>query len=64
MNSNQFYQAILDGFVSAGWVECVVTDEGYAYYAIQPVSTVQLMLAAEARASIAIDEEIGTFSLE
>lgn len=64
MNSSQFYQAILDGFVSEGWVECVATEDGYTYYAIHPATTVSLMMAQEAAASIAIDQEIGTFSLE
>lgn len=64
MNSSQFYQAILDGFVSEGWVECAATEDGYTYYAIHPATTVSLMMAQEAAASIAIDKEIGTFSLE
>ena len=49
MNSNQFYQAILDGFVSDGWVECVSTEDGYTYYAIhKPTSTmIDLFLTKE-----------------
>lgn len=67
LNSNQFYQAILDGFVSEGWVECVATEDGYTYYAIRPrTSTIEMLMTQEARASVAIDrdEEIGTYSVD
>lgn len=64
MNSSHFYQSILDSFVSEGWVECVATEDGYAYYAIRPLTSIQIMMIEEARASIAIDQEVGTFSLE
>ena len=60
------YQSILDEFVAEGWVECVETQDGYAYYAInRRPNIITMFMIEEAAASVALDnDEVGTFSLE
>jgi hypothetical protein len=63
MKSN-FYREVLDSFVEQGWAERYSTEGGYAYYAIRPVTTIDMLLAQETQATYEIDREVGTYYLE